>query len=113
VAPILRSALLDLYGFEQRDLGQSAFLSEAISVMQGVAGVHYVDVHVFDFVAEGVTAAQLAGLSSSLSLNDVVETELAQVNPTATDPSQRILPAELTILTPDIPDTLILTEITV
>ena len=113
VAPILRSALLDFYGFEQRDLGQSAFLSEAISVMQGVAGVQYVDVHVFDFVAESMTAAQLAALASSLTLNDVVESELAQVDPTATDPSQRILPAELAILTPDIPDTLILTEITV
>lgn len=112
VAPNLRSALLNCYGFEQRGLGQSAFLSEAVGVMQSVAGVLYVDVHTFDSVAEGVTATQLAGLSSSLTLNDVVQAELAQVNPTAADPSQRILPAELAILTPDIPDTLILTEIT-
>ena len=116
VAPVLRCALLEFYGFEQRDLGQGAFLSEAISVMQQVAGVQYVNVTVFDSVAEGLTAAQLAALSSSLTRRNAVKAKLARVNPSTTsdtDPSQRILPAELAILTPDIPDTLILTEITV
>ena len=112
VAPNVRSALQDFYGFEQRDLGQNAFLSEAISVMQGVAGVQYVDVHVFDSVAEGITAQQLARLSSRLQRRNVVTAQLAQVNPKASDPSQAISPAQLAILTPDIPDTLILTEIT-
>lgn len=112
VAPNLRSALLEAYGFEQRDLGQSAFLSEAISLMQGVAGVQYVNVQTFDSVAEGVTAVQLAELASRLRRRDVVRAELARINSKATDPSQRIAAAELAILTPDIPDTLILTEIT-
>jgi hypothetical protein len=63
-------------------------------------------------VPENITAKQLAGLASTLSLNNFVQAELARVDPGATDPAKRILPAELAILTPDIPDTLILTEIT-
>jgi hypothetical protein len=54
----------------------------------------------------------LAGLASTLSLNNFVEADLARIDASATAPSKRILPAELVILTPDIPDTLILTEIT-
>jgi hypothetical protein len=112
VAANLRTALLALYSFDVRDLGQSAFLSEAVSAMQAVAGVQYVDMRTFDSVAEGLTAQQLAELASTLALNSLVRAELAHVDPTATDPLKRILPAELVILTPDIPDTLILTEIT-
>jgi len=116
VGPKVKAALLDLYSFEQRNLGQSAFLSEAIAIMQAVEGVQYVDLRVFDSVPENITAAQLAGLSATLKANEFVAAELATPDPAATeatDPAQRILPAELVILTPDIPDTLILTEITV
>ncbi len=120
VAANLRSTLLDLYSFDRRELGQSAFLSEAVSAMQAVAGVQYVDMQKFDSVSESVTAAQLASLASTLGLNSFVEAELAHVDPTQVDPAKRIKPAELVILkpaelvilTPDIPDTLILTEIT-
>ena len=112
VEPKVRNALLGAYGFDQRLLGQSAFLSEAIGVIQAVEGVSYVDVQKFDGVPEEVTAAQLAGLASTLSLNNFVEADLARIDASATAPSKRILPAELVILTPDIPDTLILTEIT-
>jgi hypothetical protein len=108
----LRSTLLDLYSFDRRELGQSAFLSEAVSAMQAVAGVRYVGMQKFDSVSESVTAAQLASLASTLGLDSFVEAELAHVEPTEVDPAKRIKPAELVILTPDIPDTLILTEIT-
>jgi hypothetical protein len=112
VEPQIRTALLNAFGFDQRDLGQSAFLSEAVSVIQNVEGVSYVDFQVFDSVSENVTAAQLAQLANTLGLNNFVEAELARIDPTATDPAKHILPAELAILTPDIPDMLILTEIT-
>jgi hypothetical protein len=115
VAANLRSALLDLYSFDNRELGQSAFLSEAVSTMQAIAGVQYVDVQVFDSVPETVTAADLANLASTFSganePNSFVEAELAHVDPSATA-TGGIVPAQLVILTPDIPDTLILTEIT-
>lgn len=112
VAANLRSALLDRYSFDNRELGQSAFLSEAVSTMQSIAGVQFVDMQTFDSVSESVTAAQLASLAGTLKLNSFVEAELAHVEPTEADPTKRIAPAELVILTPDIPDTLILTEIT-
>jgi predicted phage baseplate assembly protein len=112
VAANLRAALLGFYSFESRELGQAAFLSEAVSTMQAIAGVEYVDMRKFDYVAEAVTAQQLASLASTLTLRGLVDAELARVDPTATDPAKRIVSAELVILTPDIPDTLILTEIT-
>jgi hypothetical protein len=106
VEAAVRAALLDAFSFPSRDLGQSAFLSEAISVMQAIAGVSYVDVLIFDAVAENSTAAQLAGLGNTLALNNFVQANLARTS------AAGILAAELVMLTPDIPDTLILTEIT-
>ena len=111
VAPAVRAALLDAFGFDRRSLGQSAFLGEVVSAIQAVEGVGYANVTTFDAVAEGVTAAGLAGLATALSLRHLVEADLARVDQAATDPGRRILPAELAILTPDIPDTLILTPI--
>ena len=112
VAASLRSTLLDLYSFDRRELGQSAFLSEAVSAMQAVAGVQFIDMQTFDSVSESVSAKQLAKLAGTLTLRPLVEAELAHVDSTATDPGKRIAAAELVILTPDIPDTLILTEMT-
>lgn len=112
VEPNIRAALLGTFGFDQRGLGQSAFLGEVISAMQAVEGVGYVNVITFDSVAEDVTAAQLAALASTLALKPVVEADLAKVDPTQTDPTKRIVPAELAIVAPDIPDTVILTQIT-
>jgi hypothetical protein len=112
VAVDLRSALLDTFGFDRRDLGQPVFQSEVISAMQAVTGVAYVDLQTLDAVAEDVTAAQLAGLAGSLVLKTYVEVDLARLNPNPTDdPSSRILPAQLAYLTPGIPDTLILNEV--
>ncbi|HEX6773392.1 MAG TPA: putative baseplate assembly protein [Acidobacteriaceae bacterium] len=111
VAANLRSTLLDLYSFDRRELGQSAFLSEAVSAIQAVDGVLYVNMQKFSSVPESVTAGQLAGLAQSLGLGGAVQAELAHVDPTVSDPASRIVPAELVMLTPDITDTLILTEI--
>jgi hypothetical protein len=106
VSDNVTAALLDSFSFANRDLGQSAFMSEAIGIMQSIEGVSYVNVTVFDAVSEDVTAAQLAGLASSLAPRNFVEADLAH-----NDPLLGTLPAELAILTPAIPDTIILTEI--
>jgi len=50
--PKIRNALLDHFSFEHRELGQDALLSEAISVIQGIPGVVYVDVDIFDGLIE-------------------------------------------------------------
>lgn len=112
VEPAIRDVLLNTFGFDERDLGQSAFLSEAISAVQNVEGVNYVNVTTFDSVAEDITAEELAALASTLKLQRVVQANLAQVNSAQADPDNRILPAEVAILKPDISDTLILTQIT-
>ena len=48
----VRSALLDQFSFERRELGQDVWLSEVISVMQSVRGVAYIDVDAFGGVPE-------------------------------------------------------------
>ncbi|MFY9719130.1 MAG: putative baseplate assembly protein, partial [Candidatus Cybelea sp.] len=100
VVPNVRAALLALFAFDARDLGQTAFLSEAVRAAQDVGGVAFVNVTTFDGVPENVTAAQLASLAKTLTLRQYVRAEQAQIN----------APAELVFMTPDIPDTLILTQ---
>src|SRR5205823_4370621 len=47
VEPNVRAALLDKFSFDNRDLGEPAFLSELVAAIQAVAGVEYVDVDSF------------------------------------------------------------------
>jgi hypothetical protein len=109
VAPNLRAAILALFGFDARALGQTAFLSEAIAAAQQVEGVAWLNVTTFDGVAEDITAAQLAALGSTLGLNPFIEAGLPRVDSRAPPGSPgRIVPAELVFMTPDIPDVLIL-----
>ena len=48
----IRSALLEEFGFERRELGQDVALSEVTSVIQQVPGVAYVDVDVLGGIPE-------------------------------------------------------------
>ena len=115
VEPKIRSSLLDAFSFDRRELGQSAFLSEAISVIQQVEGVDYVDMVVFDSVSENATSEDLASLGSpenGLALRPFIEVNVARPNDqTNTDPTKRILPAQLAYLSPNIKDTLILNPV--
>ncbi|HEY1425694.1 MAG TPA: putative baseplate assembly protein [Caulobacteraceae bacterium] len=111
VEPALRAAVLATFAFDARELGQAAFQSEAVAALHSVPGVAWVNVTTFDNVAESVTAAQLATLAATLGLNPYVVAELAKINPKAPPGSpERITPAELVFMTPDIADTLILTQ---
>ncbi|HJV48146.1 MAG TPA: putative baseplate assembly protein [Geothrix sp.] len=116
VKPKVQAALLDTFGFERRDLAQPAYLSEVIQTIQGIPGVAYVDVDALDSVPEGVTADDLAQLSTQLLAADQphvrIPARAAWIDPTQTDPDQRIRAAQLTILSPAVPDTLNLKELT-
>ncbi|MBN3929942.1 putative baseplate assembly protein [Streptomyces verrucosisporus] len=57
VEPRLRQALLDAMGFQGRELGQPARLSEVLATAHSVPGVEHVDVDVFS----GVPASALPG----------------------------------------------------
>jgi hypothetical protein len=48
----IRAALLDIFGFQKRALGQSVLLSEVISAIQKIEGVEYVDVDAFGGIPE-------------------------------------------------------------
>lgn len=115
VEPKIRSALLDAFSFERRELGQSAFLSEAISVTQQVEGVDYVDIVVFDSVSENAGPDVLGNLAS-LGRKPFIEVNFAKPNDKTknskkTDPANRIQAAQLAYLSPDIKDTLILNPV--
>jgi hypothetical protein len=111
VAPKLRAAILTLFSFDARALAQPAFLSEAIAVAQQVEGVAWVDVTIFDSVPESVTVAELATIAAKLEQQAYIVAEPARIDQKAPPGSaERIVPAELVFMTPDIPDTLILSQ---
>jgi hypothetical protein len=153
VVPQVRAALLEAFSFDRRDLGQDVLLSEALSVVQAVPGVAYVDVDVLDGVTEDTPLDELEKLASELELKERIvvnmariqthhvverkietlssiarryemsEIDLWELNTGIVDPDKlkvgqalsiprRIRPAQLAYLSPDVPDTLILTELT-
>ncbi|HEX6925952.1 MAG TPA: putative baseplate assembly protein [Longimicrobiaceae bacterium] len=138
VEPKIRAALLEALGFDRRDLGQDVRLSEVISVIQSVEGVEFVDVDLLDGIAESdvvdpegtldpeALAARLEALAAATGATSTgssvctsarqprqrVTVELARIDPSITDPDRRIRPAQIAYLNPELPDTLVLTEVT-
>ncbi|HRQ40304.1 MAG TPA: putative baseplate assembly protein [Chloroflexota bacterium] len=111
VAPQIRARLLDTFSFDRRHLGQDVVLSEVISAIQAIPGVAYVDVDILDAIAGDASLEELTNLAHTLTLRPRIVADMAHINPTATDPDEHIQPAELVYLSPDVPDTLILTEL--
>jgi predicted phage baseplate assembly protein len=116
--PRIRAAMVDAFGFENLELGDDVLLSNAIRVIQGVAGVTYVDVDVFDVISETqLLRGFSAPTAATLKLLDRIPIEpprTAKANELLQLPlagGARILPAQLAYLAPDVPDTLILQEI--
>lgn len=150
VEPKIRTKLLDTYSFDRRELGQSVFQSEVLSVIQGTVGVDYVELEVmaavgqeqvlnaFDTLLQRKTpepeeggenpdeekgetpdqenAEEFLELLGLTDHQDIV-VKLARINPQPIDPNDPtkppipILPAQLVFLSPDVPDTLIITEL--
>jgi predicted phage baseplate assembly protein len=131
VAPKIRQALLDTFSFERRDLGQDVTLSEVISAVQRVPGVIYVDVDLLQTIGESDIADpdRLADKLEELATGDPdtvppprIQVALARhddrgqmskdgVGPQSSVLGPSILPAQLAYLSPDVPDTLLLREI--
>jgi len=114
VEPKIRAALLGRFSFEQRELGDDALLSDAMSTIQNVEGVAYVDVDKFDWVDEAKVVEHLAGitdLSRVLQRNERIPVAVARVDSLETDPTKRIKPAELAYFSPAVADTILLSEI--
>jgi predicted phage baseplate assembly protein len=107
VEPRVRAALLDRLGFEQRAFGQPVWLSEVQTLIQVVPGVAWVDVDILGAVPEAL--ADLDDLQDLLLGPDqplpMVRARLAGV-----DEQGVPYPAELVYLSPQVPETLLLTE---
>ena len=124
----VRSALLDAFGFERRELGQDVLLSEVMSVMQTVRGVAYVDVDVLRGIPEKIPDPQSPGQRRLLtpeeiakqvsqplldSKGDIIKEPLSRITVNlAGREAGAMLPAQLAFLTPEVPETVILNQIT-
>ncbi|PSR19045.1 putative baseplate assembly protein [filamentous cyanobacterium CCP3] len=122
----IEAALFEQFSFDRRDLGQDLLLSEVITTMHQVPGVDYVDVNILDSVSE-TEAENPETLSQKLL--QLAEPALVEGDGEASvtpQPRPRIpvhlaqggegdgltlRPAQLAILSPNLPETLKLEEI--
>jgi predicted phage baseplate assembly protein len=108
VRPQTEAALWNRFGFDQRTLGQDAYAAEAVAAMQAVLGVEYVDLDLFGAVSESIKPSDLANLATILSgVADRIAALRDRVEPKTLKP----LPAQLVMLSPSLPTTLMLTEV--
>jgi hypothetical protein len=125
VEPKIRAALFETFSFERRDLAQDVTRSEVITAIQRVRGVAFADLDVLAVISESQVEAELvlslnAGAPSKSSPSFLeshkgvphrVVVEPARANSKATEFSKRILPAQLAVLSPALPETVVLTEV--
>lgn len=117
VEPKIRAAMLDAFCFEKTELGRDLLLSSAVTVIQGVPGVVYVDVDVFDTISEAELLKGFgAPAAANLKLKDRILIEPSRVVKGGAPSSgigegTRVLPAQLAYLAPEVLDTLILQEL--
>jgi hypothetical protein len=109
VEPAMRGALVDAFSFDRRALGQDVLLSEVIAAVQAVPGVAYVDVDALVAVDESTPPAKLADLAKSLAGPPPARLPmpLADVDRT----TGALVPAAVGVVSPTVPQTLLLREI--
>jgi predicted phage baseplate assembly protein len=71
VAPRVKAALLDRFGFPRRDLGQALFQSEVIAAIQAVEGVADTRIATMAALGDPVTTEMLADLVQASAMADV------------------------------------------
>ncbi|MEH1770903.1 MAG: putative baseplate assembly protein [Nostoc sp.] len=119
VAQEIRTALFDKFSFENQELGENIVLSGVISTIQQVPGVDYVDVDILDSVSE--TEAQNSEILNA-KLQELAKVSITRGNGQAKQwipvnlaifdsITNQLFPAQLAILSPKVPDTLILKEL--
>jgi predicted phage baseplate assembly protein len=107
VSKAIRQRLADRFGFDARGFGQDVVGSEVISAIQSLAGVASAQLVILDAVPESITAVQLANLATKLRLRPRIRARLARL---ALE-RDRILPAQLCVLNPDLKGTLLLSQV--
>lgn len=112
IAPRIRAALLDSFGYRKRELSQNVFLSEIVSIIQSIRGVEYVVPQVFDAIDEDIDLPRLAVLKDNLKLNSAVVASAAMSIKRTRSLPHAISPAEIAFFTPAVSETLLLAELT-
>ncbi|HEY2477052.1 MAG TPA: putative baseplate assembly protein, partial [Candidatus Cybelea sp.] len=112
VEPAIRAKLLAKLGFGARNLAQDMHLSEVIAAIAEVAGVEYASVVGFDAVSD-TTDRQVAEDLTRLA-NATTPTILTKVTalPPRRGPDGKVLPAQLAIFEPNLPEAIILQNVT-
>ncbi|MEW7847669.1 putative baseplate assembly protein [Massilia aurea] len=120
VVAAVRAALVDAFGFARREVAQGTASSEVLSVIQAVPGVAWVDLDVFGAI-DTVKREEAKGarpLTPGETANAVMAVVDAQVAPAVeAKPARRasdgktILPAQLALLSADVPETLVLNQL--
>lgn len=116
----LRTKLLDTFGFERRELAQDVTASEVLSVIQSVRGVVYVDLDAFGAVPSTIADPAAEAGRRPLTPEETAG-EITRIVGEAPAPrvlalpaqatAGGIVPAQLAVLVPAVPDTLILNQI--
>jgi predicted phage baseplate assembly protein len=109
VEPQLRARLLERFGFDRRELGQHVLRSEIAATVQSVPGVIGADVAAMAVVPAALDPGQLlaavaAGMAAPAP--ERIRIELARYD----GDQGLLLPAQLALLSPVVPDMLILEE---
>jgi len=121
VSAAVRAALLSGYGYDGRALGQAVVLSDVVATIQAVAGVDYAIVTGLTVIAlsdPASTVSELASLATTLSAPPLSTITVSLAGPAPGQPPPygpppyTINPAQVAILTPDVPDSIVLTQIT-
>jgi hypothetical protein len=113
VEAAIRAALLIAFSFDNRDLAQDVLLSEVIRSIQNIPGVLYVRIDKF-----GAISLDLAGSNPKDLPAKIVDaiSKLGEpphrlpVNPARID-ATAVRPAQIAYISPDLPETLLLTQI--
>jgi hypothetical protein len=118
IAPVVRAAMLQKFGFDNRQLAQDVVLSEVVSTIQSVQGVDYVKVDAFGAISDvddsgtALTPDDLAKAMKKLVQNanptklpSRIVANSARLGPIG------ILPAQLAYLSSTVKDCLLLSEL--
>jgi len=110
----VRAALLSAYSYDNRSLGQDVVLSDIVATIQGVPGVDYAVVTGLTVIGLGDPAATVQALSELAGTLSTQPPTRITVPLAMTDPSppHTIDPAQIAIFSPDVPDSIVLTQIT-
>lgn len=106
---VARDALLNVFSPDRRQLGQDVLLSDVVGTLHTVPGVRWVNVAGLTLISEKTTPEQLARLPDTLIGNVPARLVVPFASAKSTPPL--VTPAHLAVLSPTIPDTLILRQV--